>query len=52
MPDKKLKIMVSSTVYGSENDLDQIKYILEGFGYDVIMSKEGNVYVPTGYTPE
>jgi len=44
--------MVSSTVYGSENDLDQIKYILEGFGYDVIMSKEGNVYVPTGYTPE
>lgn len=52
MPDEKLKIMVSSTVYGSENDLDQIKYILEGFGYEVIMSKEGNVYVPIDDNPE
>ena len=30
MPDEIIKIMVSSTIYGSENDLDQIKYILEG----------------------
>lgn len=48
----RLKIMVSSTVYGSESDLDQIKYILEGFGYEVIMSKEGNVYVPMDMTNE
>lgn len=48
----KLKIMVSSTVYGSESDLDQIKYILENFGYEVIMSKEGNIYVPIGSNPE
>lgn len=46
MAKQKLKIMVSSTVYGSDTDLDQIKYTLEGFGYEVIMSKEGRVYVP------
>lgn len=44
--------MVSSTVYGSESDLDQIRYILEGFGYEVVMSKEGSIYVPTGDSPE
>lgn len=48
----KLKIMVSSTVYGSESDLDQIKYILENFGYEVVMSKEGNIYVPIDADPE
>ncbi|MFA9388446.1 MAG: ATP-binding protein [Prolixibacteraceae bacterium] len=45
MADDKLKILVSSTVYGSDSDLDQIKYTLEGFGYEVVMSKEGRVYV-------
>lgn len=50
MSKKKLKIMVSSTVYGSESDLDAIYSILDGFGYEVVMSKEGNVYVPAGYT--
>lgn len=44
--------MVSSTVYGNESDLDVIRSILEGFGYEVIMSKEGDIYVPVGYTPE
>jgi len=44
--------MVSSTVYGSEGDLDAIYSILDGFGYEVVMSKEGNVYVPAGYTPK
>jgi hypothetical protein len=48
MAKKKLKIFVSSTVYGSTNDLDQIKAILEGYGYEVIMSKEGNIYVSIG----
>jgi len=45
--------MVSSTVYGAESDLDQIAAILrQQFGYKVIMSKEGSVYVPAGVTPE
>lgn len=45
--------MVSSAVYGSEADLDQIAAILrQKFGYNVIMSKEGSVYVPIGSTPE
>lgn len=54
MPKKKqLTIMVSSTVYGTEADLDQIAAILrQQFGYKVIMSKEGSVYVPVGFTPE
>ncbi len=52
MNKKKLKIMVSSTVYGSESDLDAIYNILDGFGYEVIMSKKGSVYVPIGYTSE
>jgi hypothetical protein len=43
---KQLTIMVSSTVYDSESDLDQIAAILgQQFGYKVIMSKEGSVYV-------
>ncbi len=42
--------MVSSTVYGSQNDLDQIAAILrQQFNYEVIMSKEGSVYVPIDY---
>jgi len=44
--------MVSSTVYGSESDLDVLYATLTGFGYEVIMSKEGNVYVPAGSSPE
>ncbi len=46
MAKKKLKIMVSSTVYGAESELDSIYGILTGFGYEVIMSKEGTLYVP------
>ncbi len=52
MPGRKLKIMVSSTVYGAESDLDQIHAILTRYGYQVIMSKEGSVYVPVGSTNE
>ena len=44
--------MVSSTVYDRESDLDVIYATLKGFGYDVVMSKEGSVYVPAGFTPE
>lgn len=49
---KKLKIIVSSTVYGTESDLDQIEAILKGFGYDVVMSKNGTVYIPSGMSNE
>ncbi|MCY7421563.1 MAG: DUF4062 domain-containing protein [Chitinophagaceae bacterium] len=48
--DRKLTIMVSSTVYGMESDLDQIAVILrQQFGYRVVMSKEGSVYVPVEF---
>lgn len=48
---RKLKIMVSSTVYGSQDILEQVAAILrQQFGYDVIMSKEGSVYVPVEHT--
>jgi hypothetical protein len=50
---KQLTIMVSSTVYDAESDLDQIAAILrQKFGYNVVMSKEGSVYVPVGFSPE
>ena len=43
---KQLTIMVSSTVYDAESDLDQIAAILsQQFGYKVIMSKNGSIYV-------
>ena len=46
MAEKKLKIMVSSSVYGAESELDSIYGILTGFKYEVIMSKEGTLYLP------
>jgi hypothetical protein len=47
MAKKRLKIMVSSTVYGNQDVLDQVAGILrQQFGYEVIMSKEGSVYIP------
>ena len=45
---RKLKIMVSSTVYGSQVILEQIAATLRQNGYEVIMSKEGSVYVSVG----
>ena len=38
MPGDKLKIMVSSTVFGAESDLIAIQAMLERYGYEVIMS--------------
>ena len=38
-------IMVSSTVYGIEDSLDQIFAMLAGFGYEVWMSHKGTVPV-------
>jgi len=38
-----IKVFVSSTVYDFETDLRQIFATLDGFGYDVYMSKEGTI---------
>jgi hypothetical protein len=42
-PPSKLKLMVSSTVYGLEGFLDQVFAILEGYGYEVWMSHKGTI---------
>lgn len=52
VPKRKLKIMVSSTVYGKESELDAIAAILKSFGYDVVMSKNGTLYIPIGASNE
>jgi hypothetical protein len=53
VPNKKqLTIMVSSTVFGAQSDLRQISGILKGYGYKVVMSMEGTVYVPIGVSNE
>jgi len=49
---KQLSIMVSSSVYGAQSDLKQISGILKGYGYKVVMSMEGTVYVPMGVSNE
>ena len=41
--EKRLAIMVSSTVYGIEELLDQVYAVLNGFGYEVWMSHKGTV---------
>ena len=38
-----IKIFVSSTVYDFETELRRIFNTLDGFGYDVYMSKEGTI---------
>ena len=45
---RKLKIMVSSTVYGFETDLEQIYATLRGWDYEVLMSHQGALHVPPG----
>jgi len=42
---KQLTIMVSSTVYGIEELLEQVYALLGGFGYEVWMSHKGTVPV-------
>lgn len=42
---KRLTVMVSSTVYGIEELLDRIYTLLTAFGYDVWMSHKGTVPV-------
>jgi Domain of unknown function (DUF4062) len=40
---RKLRLMVSSAVYGLEGFLDQVFGILEGYGYEVWMSHKGTI---------
>lgn len=56
MSKKKLKIMVSSTVYGVEELLDRVFALLTGFGYkteygyEVLMSHKGTISVSSSET--
>ena len=43
--ERKVKIMVGSTVYGFEDNLSQIVALLQTMGYDVINSSHGTVKV-------
>ncbi|MDC4333069.1 DUF4062 domain-containing protein, partial [Acinetobacter baumannii] len=47
---KRLKIFVSSTVYGFEELLDRIYTLLTSFGYEVLMSHKGTVPVSSKET--
>lgn len=38
-----IKVFVSSTVYDFENELRQIYALLDGYGYEVHLSKEGTI---------
>lgn len=48
--DQKLKIMVSSTVYGLEELLERIYTLLTSFGYEVWMSHKGTLPVFSSLT--
>lgn len=48
--DRKLKLMVSSTVYGIEELLDRIYTLLTAFGYEVWMSYKGTLPVRSDRT--
>lgn len=48
--DKKLTVLVSSTVYGVEELLDRVYTLLTGFGYEVWMSHKGTIPVRSDRT--
>ena len=49
-PNRKLTIMVSSTVYGIEELLDRVYVLLTAYGYEVWMSHKGTVPVLSSRT--
>ncbi len=49
-PEPKLKILVSSAVYGYEDMLESIYALLETFGYEVLMSHKGTLPVDPAET--
>jgi hypothetical protein len=46
--DPRLKIMVSSVVYGYEELLESVYALLETFGYEVVMSHKGTIPIDPG----
>lgn len=42
-PEPRLRLLVSSVVYGYEELLESLYALLDGFGYDVLMSHKGTV---------
>ncbi len=48
-PRSRLKILVSSVVYGYEDLLESIYALLESFGYDVLMSHKGTVPIDNSH---
>jgi hypothetical protein len=50
--ESRLSIMVSSTVYGIEELLEQIYAMLSGFGYEVWCSHKGTVTVYPHQRPQ
>jgi len=44
-PETKLKILVSSTVYGHEELLESVYSLLTTYGYEVLMSHKGTIPV-------
>jgi hypothetical protein len=44
----KIKVMVSSTVYGFESELTQVCAVLESYGYQVLSNHYGTIYVAPG----
>ena len=50
MSEAKLKILVSSAVYGLEELLEQVYGMLDVFGYEVWMSHKGTVPVTSSGT--
>jgi hypothetical protein len=47
---RKLKLLVSSAVYGYEDLLESVFALLETFGYEVLMSHKGTVPVDPGFS--
>lgn len=53
MPTKpRIKIMLSSSVYGSQHIIESIFATLESYGYHVLCSHMGTVYVKPGFSTE
>lgn len=53
MPDEnKIKVMLSSSVYGNEHVIEQIFSVLDGYGYKVLCSHKGTIYNIPGASPE
>ncbi|WP_131538887.1 DUF4062 domain-containing protein [Pedobacter nototheniae] len=50
--DPPIKIMLSSSVYGNQHNIESLYAILTGYGYRVLCSHKGTVYNIPGKSPE